>query len=599
MRELTQLSIEELANIPVTTVLRRPVPIGEAPSAVFVITDDDIRRTDVRSVPEALRLAPNLDVAQVDAASYAVSARGFGGVPSAANKILALVDGRTVYSPLFSGVFWHENNLLMADIDRIEVISGPGGTLWGANAFNGVVNVITKSSADTQGLYADAAGGGLDQQLGLQYGGRIGERLTYRVYGMGLWRGHTLTPAGARQTDAWRSGQGGFRLDWDGQADTVTVQGDAYDTSVERGDRNRGQNLLVRWRRTLDDASSLMLRAYVDRAPSSGQGVAYSVTTGDLLAQYNRTAGAHQLVLGGGYRRIHDRYDALAARPPFILRPASADVDLANLFAQDSIDLTGALQLTLGTKLEYSSYTGSVLLPNLRLGWRVSDSDYLWAAVSRAARTASRFDRDFVISPVLLGGPDFTSEKVIAYEAGYRGRPTAATMLSVSAYYNVYDDLRSVELTNGGLPAVIANGVEGRNYGVEAWADYQLAPRVLLSAGASVMHGSFHASAGRQDLAGLQSVGDSPNYQGSLRSQIDFGHGLSLDFRLRGVGRRRTPAVPGYVEADASLNWRIRPGVELQLTGDNLLHDSHVEGVLSGVQNRIRRSVFANLRLEL
>ncbi|MFZ5718936.1 MAG: TonB-dependent receptor plug domain-containing protein [Pseudomonadota bacterium] len=597
LQSLRRLSLEELANVPVTTVLRRPVSVGEAPAAVYVIGSDDIRRSGVESLPEALRLAPNLDVARVDAVSYAISARGFGGVPSAANKILASVDGRSVYSPLFSGVFWHETNLPLVNIDRIEVISGPGGTLWGANAFNGVVNVITKPASRTQGFLAEARGGSLDQHALLQYGGRLGEYGSFRIYGMGLRREHSLSPSGADNPDRWTSGQAGFRFDWEAPRDTVTVQGDAYNTTVDRGDHNRGRNVLARWRRVFADDSTLLVRGYWDDRPSSGQGVVYDVTTRDVLAQYNRAMGAHQLVAGVGYRHISDRYEPTTASPPFRLSPARAKIDIANIFIQDTIALSPGLELTLGVKYEDSSYTGGDVLPNARLGWRVADGHYLWGAVSRATRTASRFDRDFVIAPVLIGGPDFRAERLTAYEVGYRGRPTDRTTLSVSLYYNDYSDLRSVELTNGGLPAFIGNGVEGETWGVEAWGDYQPTSWLTLSASIAAQDFSFGVEPGRVDLSGLQSVGDPARVQGALRSRIDLGRSLSLDLRLRGVGARRTPRVPAYAEADAALNWRITPKVEFQLVGANLLHDSHPEGVLSGARNRIRRSVAANLRV--
>ncbi len=596
---LGQLSIEQLSDMRVTSVLRRPISLAHAPASVYVITADDIMRSGAHTLAEVLRLAPNLDVVQLDAVSYAITARGFGGTASAANKMLVLIDGRSVYSPLFSGVFWQQNNLVLADIARIEVISGPGGTLWGANAVNGVINIVTRNSADTQGAYAEAGAGSLDQQLTLQYGGKLGGGASYRIYGMGLKRGHSERPSGADSQDRWHDLQGGFRFDWAGAGDALMLQGDLYDIAVKRGDRNKGRDIAGRWRHQFGGDAGVELQAYYDDTPSSGSGVVYSVATADVAVKFNTPLGDHNLVWGGGYRHIRDRYEATMASPPFILSPKSRHIDLGNIYVQDSYPLSGRLNLTLGSKFEFNSFSGFEFLPNARLAWRVTNSDLLWAAVSRAARTASRFDRDFVIPAVLLGGPDFDSEILVAYEAGYRGRLSDRASLSASLFYNDYSDLRAVELTDGGLPAHITNGIEGANYGLELWGTYQLAPWWRLSAGLSALNGHFHAMPGHTDFSGAQALGNDANVQGSVRTQFELPDGLHIDMQLRGVGARSRPAVRAYAEADAGIGWRPAPGFELQLSGENLLHARHAEGVVTGQQNEIPRSVFLNARLNL
>ncbi len=593
---LGDLSIEQLANLQVTSVFRRPVPLAEAPAAIYVITADQIRRSGARTLPDALRLAPNLDVVRLDAVSFAISARGFGGTASATNKMLVLIDGRSVYSPLFSGVFWHQNNVVLSDIERIEVISGPGGTLWGANAVNGVINIITKSAAQTQGLRAEAGFGNRDRNFMLQYGGELGENGSYRIYGMAFRRDHSLLPSGLDTNDRWEDVQGGFRFDWDGAEDNITLQGDIYNATVQRGDHNKGQNLIATWQHDFEGGSALQVRTYYDNTPSSGRGVTYAVKTYDASVKYTLPLGAHQIVVGGGFRSIQDYYSFTTATPPFVLVPPRRAVELGNFYAQDTVALTDALHLTFGTKFEYSSYTGPEFLPDVRLGWRVRDGDFLWAAVSRAARTASRFDRDFTIAPILLGGPSFDSEILTAYEAGYRTQPTANTSLSLSLFWDDYAKLRTVELTGGGLPLHIVNGAGGYNYGAELWGSYQATPWWRLNAGLTVLDGHFHTDPGHTDLTNLQTIGDNPNYWGSLRSQMQISSALNLDLSLRFVGARPMPAVPAYTEADASIGWQVSDDFSLQLSGINLLHASHPEGVLSGTAYEIGRAVFLEAR---
>jgi iron complex outermembrane recepter protein len=384
VKDLSALSLEELANIQVTSVSKRPEPLSQAPAAIYVITNDAIRRSGVTSLPEALRLAPNLHVVRVNSNSYAISARGFNTF-EAATKLLVLIDGRSVYTPLHAGVFWDQQQVMVEDIDRIEVISGPGGTLYGANAFNGIINVVTRHSRDTQGGLVSAQIGNIDRTGALRYGGRINEYTTYRGYGRGARMGDTRFTNGTEAEDDWEPRQAGFRSDWQRDQDAVTVQGDFFRNFISGGTRVEGGNILGRWTRTLSETSGLELQGYFDTTERLSPGVTDRLETFDIAGQYNfRLGKAHDIVLGGGFRNSVEEFtNTLNA---FVLRPEEDTVRLADLFVQDSIALHDNLTLTLGNKFEHNSHTGLELMPSARLAWRVTDNTLLWSAVSRAVR---------------------------------------------------------------------------------------------------------------------------------------------------------------------------------------------------------------------
>lgn len=589
--DLSRLSLEELANVPVTSVSKREEALGEAPSAIFVISHDDILRTGAATLPEILRLAPNLQVAQAGASRYVITARGFNGSSAAqsfSNKLLVLIDGRSVYSPLFSGLYWDMQDVLPADIDRIEVISGPGATLWGANAVNGVINIITRRAADTQGGLVELQGGGLERQVSLRYGGRLGENLDWRVYARGLDGDAARTIAGASAQDGWTRGQGGFRMDWNGQgADRLTLQGDLFRVSQDQpgggGDaKASGRNLLARWSHMGADGGELQVQAYYDHVRRGGDngGGAFAVDTYDLSVQRDfDLGGRHRIVLGGDLRSSRYRIDGL---PQFYFVPASARLDLASLFAQDTIALSPGLSLTLGLKFEDDPYVDGEWLPNARLAWTPSQTVTLWAAASRAIRSPTPFDRDVVEKLggriFLIGDARFTHEKLTAYEVGARLRPTANLSFSVSAFLNDYDDLRSIEFSPGpALPLQWGNLMDGQTYGLEAWGDWQARPGWRLSAGLSTLTKDLSFKPGSSRLLGVAQAGDDPRYQASLRSDIDLSPVLALDTRLRRVGALPDPHVPAYTELDASLVWNLTSAATLAVSGRNLLHDRHLE----------------------
>ncbi|WP_158284636.1 TonB-dependent receptor [Azospirillum sp. TSO35-2] len=599
VEDLSTLSIEELGSVKVTSISKRPEPLSDAAAAVYVITAEDIRRSGATSLPEALRLAPNLEVARLNSAGYSVSARGFNS-PEAANKLLVLVDGRSVYSPVASTVFWEAVNVPLADVERIEVVSGPGGTLWGANAVNGVVNVITRPAGATQGGLVELGYGTRERTGTLRYGTRVGDT-ALRGYITGFDRGssHALAPDD-RTTDDFGGSQAGFRFDGagNGGADRYTLQGDLYRNHTDWLDTTlRGGNLLGRWTRTLDAGSSLQVQAYYDRQDRDYLVATDDLQTFDLQAQHNLTVGdRHQVVWGAQYRLWRSAFRSLVN---FRFPDEQATISLGSLFAQDEIALSPGLKLTLGMKAEYNSYSGLDLLPNLRLAWRVADGHLLWTAVSRSVRTPSRVDRELSAPGLLDPAPEFRSERLTAYELGYRGQPSANSSLSLSGFYNVYDDLRTVNLTNGGLPLMLRNDMEGTTYGVEAWARYSLTNWWTLHAGGNWLHKNLRLKPGASDLSNFQAAGQDPAYQLQLRSQMTLTPEVEFDATLRRVGRVAASNVPAYTEADLHVGWHVTPSVELALFGRNLLHARHLEGYdpSNNPPRGIGRTIYTRLRV--
>jgi iron complex outermembrane recepter protein len=575
---LKSLSIEDLMNLEVTSVSKRGEPVSDAAAAIYVITREEILNSGARSLPDILRLAPNLQVAQITSSSFAVTARGFNG--PAASKLLVLIDGRSVYTPYHSGVSWDVQDVLPEDIERIEVISGPGATLWGANAVNGVINIITRKAADTQGGSLRVGGGNLEQRGSVQYGGQAGSALDYRAYVDSFHYGDDLTATGTNARDAWQKSQGGFRVDWMPAGDLVTLQGDLY-TGSEEGqlpsadEAVSGHNLLTRWNHAFSESSSLQVQAYYDYTRTKIPNVGFDdLNTYDLDVQHAFAWGSRQnIVWGGGVRTEDDNFA--------VFSPPQRTLDYSNAFLQDTISLTRTLNLIVGTKYEHDAYTRGELLPDARLSWKVSDSNLVWAAVSQAVRAPSRIDRDLfeqVGSVVFLRGGDFQDEKLTAYELGYRSQPSAKTSLSISTFYNVYSDLRSVQYSPGpALPIMFANGMSGDTDGLEAWGNYQVSEWWRMSAGGNWLHENLHFNPGSDNIGGIALAGDDPSYQIALRSTMTFARDGLLYLDLRHIGALPSPASPSYTELNAHVSWAASRAVTLALTGSNLLHPHHLE----------------------
>jgi iron complex outermembrane recepter protein len=602
---LKQLSLEQLMDVQVTSVSRRPEKLSTTASAIQIITGEDIRRSGATSIAEALRLASNLQVAQANASQWAVSARGFNNV--LANKLLVLIDGRTVYTPLYAGVFWDVQNVPLEAVDRIEVISGPGGALWGANAVNGVINIITKSSGDTQGLSVEAAGG---PELGLgtvRYGGRAAPGLTYRVYGEGFGRGSTVLYDGAGAKDSWGLGQGGFRLDAGaGKADGFMLEGDYYDGRPDPDGSAeavvRGGNAVGRWTRTLSQGSDLQLQLYYDRTwRDFGNGFTEGLSTYDLDAQHRFQLGRRQEIIWGlGARLMDHRTENL---PALSFLPAHRTLQLYSGFVQDEIALVPArLRLALGTKLEHNSYTGFEIQPSGRLAWTPATHHTVWAAVSRAVRTPARIDRDFALflapSVPLLLGQGLETEKVLATELGWRFQPAERVSLALSTFYNDYRDLRTAEPGPPpfGIPITLGNGLEGHTYGAELEGVWQVVDRWRLRGGYTFLKKDLSLKPGIQDLNRGTAESDDPEHQFLIQSTADLPGRLELDGVLRFVAPLPDPAVPSYAGLDLRLGWRATQHLELALVGQSLLHDEHAEFIPSSPSpRRLERSVYGKL----
>jgi iron complex outermembrane receptor protein len=598
VQDLSRLSIEELAQLPVQSASKREEPLSRAPTALFVITGAEIAGSGVTSLPEAMRLAPNLQVQQVRGNEYAITARGFNSVETS-NKLLVLVDGRSVYSTLQSGVFWDLQTPMLEDIQQIEVISGPGGTLYGPNAVNGVISLISRDARETVGGLARASAGAFEQNAALRYGISLGDSAAVRVYAHYFDRdslqASTLAPA---LDTSFRGWQAGFRADAGADRNHFTLQGDIFDNELGSlpEDGNRGHNLLGRWSRTLSETSSFRLQAYYDQFERRFLLVRDSLETFDVEAQYNATLGAHELVLGGGVRTTRDEF--INNLNPFRLNPSSRRLWVYNGFVQDRIALSPELAVTVGIKAEETSFTGLELLPNVRLAWQPNPAALFWGAVSRAVRTPSRIDRQLEFLPILARSTNFQSEKLIAFEAGYRGQPSTRTSLSVSLFFNLYDDIRTTEYSPGGvLPIRLLNGLEGHSYGAEAWSSSQLTDWLRLNLGASLLFKDFSEKPGVVDLAQRDSLGHDPNFQLFARAQVDVTDRLQLNAGLRYIDDLEPTSIAGYVEADAALSFRLTEMVELYAAGRNLLHRTHLESDDPQRAQLAQRSVYAGARL--
>lgn len=607
--DVQRLSIEQLADVEITSVSKSPQSLSAAAAAIYVIHHDDVMRSGAINLAETLRLAPNLEVMQTNPFRYQIAARGFNGNDAAQNfpnKLLVLIDGRSVYTPLYSGVYWDMQDVLPENIERIEVISGPGGTLWGANAVNGVVNVITRKAAETPGGTVILQGGDQYSSAALQYGLALTDKISARVYFKDFYQRSFNTVAGVKAHDGWSRPQGGYRLDWDGGADQVTLSGDIYggaDGQPTGPDEViGGSNTTLNWQRRLDDDASLQVLAYYDKAQRhtlSGGG--FSIDIYNLEFQHNfRLADWNSVVWGVGDRiedyRITDR---VGLANSLTWQPGARTLNLANAFAEDRMRLSDTVELTIGLKVENDPYSGISPMPSGRLSWQVASDHLLWGAISRAVRSPTPFDTDVVEKlgtvSFLAGDINFLPEEVTAYEFGYRGLWFNRLTVSISAFENVYDNLKSIEPAPATfIPLRWANTLEGNVHGVEVWASLQATDWWQLSAGANVQHLDLSFQPGASKLLGTQQAGDDPHHQASLRSSMNIPGDLNLEADLRYVGALPDPKVPEYVELNARLAWRVSDTLSLALSGYNLLHGQHLEYPGADL---IRRGAYLETRL--
>ena len=585
-QDLKKLSIEELTQLDITTASKRSEPLLQTPYAVSVIRGEDIRRAGSMNLAEALRLADGVAVARADNATWAISARGFN--ITTANKLLVLIDGRTVYSPLFAGTFWSVQDVPLDDIDRIEVIRGPGGALWGANAVNGVVNIITKRPADTTGWRAVVVAGTEDRAITtLQYGGAA-PGFDYRVYGKFRARDGQILASGLDADDAVKYFQTGFRIESrSGSRDSWLVQGDAYggrEGLLNQPDTHvAGGNVMTRWQRRFSAASAFRAQAYVDHVYRRVYAqVLDERNTVDVDVQQQFVAGRHQVVAGGNVRASRGDDTGNAA---FHFDPQARLTTIGGVFAQDEIAIVpDRFALVAGAKFERNTFTGVEAQPSVRARWTPSGRRTIWAAVSRAVRLPTRFDTDLRFTNpttgavTLTGDTDFDSEKAIAYEAGYRAEVTSRVSVDVAAYRNVYGDLRSEEFPSApGQPIVLANLMNARTWGTEIAANVAPLSNWRLHGYYGYLHETVSFDPGSRDLTrGVNEYND-PAHIFTLRSSVDLPRRVELDALVRRIGGLPHPVVPAYAEFDVRLGWRPAQAWDLSLIGQNLLHAQHQE----------------------
>jgi len=612
------LTLEQLVNIQVTSVSKKQTDLFKSPAAIYVITQEDIRRSGLTSIPELLRMVPGLDVAQMDANHWAISSRGFNDQYS--NKLLVLIDGRSVYAPEFAGVYWSTEDVPLEDIDRIEVIRGPGATLWGANAVNGVINIITKNAKDTQGGLVTVTYGTEDQpSTTARYGGTLGTNLFYRAYVKYADREGFVDANGDRTADAWNATRGGFRADWD-QSDInrLTLQGDYYysDTGetvdwamltppfanrVNYIDHNEGGNVLSRWTHDFSETSQLTLQMYYDHIRQEDAPLIIRNETYDFDLQHRFALGERQdIVWGLGYRYLDEH---VTTNFWVSLTPAVSHHEVFSAFVQDEITVVPErLHLTLGSKFEHNDFTGFEVQPSARLAWTPTEKQTIWAAVSRAVRTPSADDLYILQNrmafqpssgpPILIsvfGNRDFKSEELLAYELGYRAEPTKQLSFDATAFYNVYDRLRyfvqgSPQLENNPppphlvIPLTQENAERGQTYGTELLAEWQATDKWKWIASYSLLE--MHIS---PNIGGIPINNQSPQNQFQLRSYLDLPHNVELDGAVYYVdevapvlGLSQT-RVPSYVRVDLGVTWRPIKSLEIGIWGQNLADNQHAE----------------------
>ena len=639
--DLTTITLEDLMNVKITSVSKKEEKLFKAAAAIYVITQEDIRRSGLTNLPELFRLVPGMEVARVDGNKWAIGIRGFNALYS--NKLLVLVDGRSVYSPAFSGVYWEAQNLPLDLIERIEIIRGPGGTLWGANAVNGVINIITKQAKDSPGGLIVVGGGSEEQGFtSAHYGGMIGANVHYRAYTKYSNRGGQVNATGFNAHDWQNWVSGGWRMDWKkSDHNALTVQGDLYDTALRETSTTfllsnpyappalsssefKGGNVLGRWNHVFSDRSDTTLQTYFDRSGRQSFDVGEHEDTFDVDFQHRLAIGRRQEIIWGlGYRLIFDQLDRNPVGSTQVT-PKEQNNQIFSGFVQDELILVkNRLHLTLGSKLEHNDYVGFQIQPNARLLLTPSPHHTIWAAASRAVRTPSRVNRGLrlnvsatpgpggvpIISSV-FGDPNFMSEELRAYELGYRAHPGTKLSLDISTFYNFYDRLLSADprppifesdpsphLT---VPIQFRNLVNGKIYGLEASANWGIIRHWKFRAGYSYLGAQLsHKLSGRGPDVDI-AIGADPRHQFHLHSYLKLPYYLELDTALYRVSRLRgapglVPPIPGYTRLDLRFGWKVRETIELSLGLQNLLDDRHSESAVADatfIPSQIKRSVY-------
>lgn len=646
-QQLLNLSIEELMNIKVTSVSRRPQKLSKVASAVFVITQDDIRRSGATSIPEALRMAPGVEVARVGTDKWSISVRGFNG--RFANKLQVLIDGRSVYTPLFSGVIWSQQDTLIEDIERIEVIRGPGATVWGANAVNGIINIITKKAADTQGTLFTAGGGSFEHSfVGVRYGGKLSDDTPFRIYAKGFTRDNMTALSGTNAHDNWHSARAGFRMDHTRGIDQLTLQGDIFINSI--GDsllqpalaapftrldvidsKEKGGNIRLRWDRTFSEKSSIMLQTYYDRvhnqlAPWTQYAESFDIDFQHRLPLLDR----HDVTWGLNYRLYNNKVPTSELTT---FTPHQRTNHNFSAFIRDEITLLAdKLWLSLGTRLDHNDFTGLEVQPNGRLMWTPTPQNSVWMAISRAVRIPSRGENDVTIAgrvlqsltgmpgvpglsvpimTVVQGSHQFAAERLIAYEAGYRHQFASSISIDIASFFNDYSQLRDFRfgqmvpgtgnLPHFVLPIFFNNTASAHSYGVETSLDWLPYEKWRLQGSYSYLniHMDSNNEFRNMDSTSGGAGKANPHHQFSLRSNYDYSEKLQLNLWLRYVSGLSFYSIPDYVTMDAKLAYKPTRNTELFLAGQNLFSQKHRESVsdfIPSIPVFIPRGVYAGVQ---
>jgi iron complex outermembrane receptor protein len=636
--DLTSMSLEDLMSIQITSVSKQKQTVAQAPAAITAISQEDIRRSGLNSIPELLRLVPGLDVARINASHWAISSRGFNELYS--RQLLVLMDGRSVYTPLFSGVYWDTLDYILPDLDRIEVIRGPGATLWGANAVNGVINITTKSARDTQGLLLSGEYSTIDRIGGVRYGGKIDDDTYYRVYTKYSVTDDFDLPGGGQDHDGWDALRGGFRIDrFVGDRDVLTFQGDGY--SIREGQQLNipilvppfiqrtpdtanysGGNLLARWTHTISDKSDFSVQFYYDRLNRSDLQLGYTQDTFDLDFQHRFPLTKRQeIIWGADFRFIADSIKNSAIGQ---FDPTERDAYIVSGFIQDDFTIVpDRLHFILGTKLETNSYSGFEIQPSARLLWTPNERNSVWAAVSRAVRTPSRWEEDstllFATVPTTpagipgqintVGHTDFESEDMWAYELGYRTQATPTLSIDAALFYNDYDKLRSGTVGTPSLstnplpphlliPINLGNDIDGSTYGFEIAANWNVTPNWRVTGSYSLLFTELHRGFGVDTTNERAFEGTSPRNQAQIHSYYDITKDLEFNAGLYYVENLPTGNIPSYLRLDAGVTWRPKPGLEVTVGVQNALDPQHPEfnsGFFNNQNTEVPRSVYGQI----
>jgi iron complex outermembrane receptor protein len=656
--DVTEFSLEQLMQMTVTSVSKKDQKLSQATAAIYVITREDIARSGLSSIPELLRQVPGLQVAQIDAHKWAISARGFNG--RWASKLLVLMDGRTLYTPLFSGVYWDVQDTVLQDIERIEVIRGPGGTIWGANAVNGVINIITRNSSETQGGMATATLGNITDGAAVRYGGKLGKTGSFRSYVKADDHDNFKNDGAHDAVDAWDNLRLGFRTDWTLTADdALTIQGDWYKSHSEQRigsledafsdfqfvyDRakSEGNNLLLHWRSNTNTQpntqqdSGWSLKAYWDHAKREDLSLQQDTDTVDVEFNHHFSLNnTHALIWGLGYRHIANQ---LISSFTVSFDPMNQNEDIFNGFIQDDIAINDAVNIIIGSKFEHDTINGFDVQPSTRLLWKIDDSQTFWAALSKAVSRPSRSVRDIRINVVafsspfvdpdgpgplahgaptllsLLGNKEIKPEKLLAWEMGYRSEPISNLSVDIATFYNHYDDLLTNERsfaiegspipTNAVIRSTFDNQMKGDTWGMELTTNWQVNPDWRVTASYSWLQFDLALKSGSTDVTKVEDTERSaPQQQYQLHAYWDIQPQLKMNFALyhsdkiytrNAAGLRKVPA---YTRFDISFQWQIHANIMLNLGGRNLTDNQHPEFFTTEVNaSHVPRSVYGQLQ---